>query len=190
MNYEFEEIASKALAGDKEAVADILTRLRPLVIAYSSRYGGRQGMDEDFFQEGMLEVLEGLVDYDPGRGIPFLAYITTRIRYYYFNRRRKQKFHYSLEKPVRDGGISTFGDLLEDAECDIEGDYLKYETNEELKMAMEKLSHCQKEIVEEYYFGHKTLKKIALERGIHPVSVAKTKGLALRKLKKILETRY
>lgn len=189
MNKLFEELVAKALQGEPQAIEELLQQLRPLVIAYSKKYGGRQGIDEDAYQEGMLEILEGLKDYDISRGIPFLAYISTRIRYYYHNRRRRKKICYSLEEKVVDGG-GSFKDLLEDVSCDIEGEYIKEETYQELYQAMEKLTPCQKAIVIQYYFRNKRLKEIAEMRGSHLISVAKTKGLALKKLKKILEKVY
>lgn len=183
-------MVKEAIQGDSKAIEELLVQLRPLVIAYSKRYGGRQGMDEDAFQEGMLEILEGLEDYDPHRKIPFLAYITTRIRYYYWNRRRREKTCYYLEEKIGSDGTTTFMDNIEDTTCNIEEGCIKQEAYKKLKEAIEELTQCQKEIVIQYYFGHKTLKEIANKRGIHPISVAKTKGLALKKLKEYLKEIY
>lgn len=190
MNYLFEEMVKRALQGEQKAVEELLMQLRPLVLAYSRRYGGRQGMDEDAFQEGMLEILGGLKDYDVSRNIPFLAYITTRIRYYYHNRRRREKLCYSLEEKVGIDAAATFLDFLVDPDGGVEEACIDKEKHRLLKVAMEQLTECQREIITQYYFQWKSQKDIAAEKGIHPVSVAKTKAAAIKKMKKYFQEVY
>ncbi|SDJ90635.1 RNA polymerase sigma factor [Natronincola ferrireducens] len=190
MNRLFEELVKKALKGEKEAIEQLLLQLRPLIIAYSKRYGGREGMDEDAYQEGLLEILEGLQDFDSAKNVPFLAYITIRVRYYYLNKRRKVKSHFSLEADIGDSeGISLI-DLLEDTTAKVEETYMEMEESQRLKEAIHRLTSCQRDIILQYYFHRKTLKEIAAIKGIHPISVAKTKATGLKKLKKLLKEWY
>lgn len=188
MNTKFGEIIKRSLAGEKQSIEELIQQLRPLVLSYSKRYGGRQRMDEDAYQEGILEILEALKDFDASRNVPFLGYITVRLRYHYQNKRRKQKLIYSLNEVVGDSEDTCFLDLIEDENSYVEEICIKTEENQELMKAIESLTQCQRNIITQYYFHKKPLKRIAMERGIHPVSVSKTKASALKNLKKILET--
>ncbi len=186
MSKEIEVLARKGMEGDQEAKEELLLRLRPLVIAYSKRYGGRQGMDEDAFQDGMLEILGALEDYDIDRGVAFLAYITSRMRYYYHNRRRREKPYYYLEERLQEGSGTTFLEGLVAPKQDVEDKYLNKEKRQEIMGAIDKLTPVQRQIIKQYYFDHKNLRQIAERRGVHLVTIAKTKARALENLKKYL----
>lgn len=181
---------NKALKGEEEAVVDLVNQLKPLILSYSKRYGARQGREEDMYQEGVLEILEALRDFDPSRKIPFLAYVSTRIRHYYHNKRRKNKQYYSLDASVGAAETGTLLDILQDNTCDIEKICIENQEKRFLQNAMEQLSNCQRDIVIRYYFQYQSLKEIAAHKGIHPVSVAKTKAVALKKLGKYLRKVY
>lgn len=187
MKRDLDEIIKKSLAGDSKSVAELLQSLRPLVLSYSKRYGGRQGVDEDIYQDGLLEILEALRDYDSSKNVPFLGYITVRLRYYYQNQRRKQKTTYSLNQVIGDNEDTTFLDLIEDEDSHVEDIYIQLESNQELMKAIDGLTPLQKKVIQEYYFHKKPLKKIALERSVHHVTVSKTKATALKNLKKVLK---
>lgn len=183
-------MVNKALKGEEEAVLDLVDQLRPLILSYSKRYGARQGREEDMYQEGVLEILEALKDFEPSRKIPFLAYVSTRIRHYYYNKRRKNRQHYSLDASVGVTETGTLLDILQDNACDIEEICIGNQEKWLLQSAIEQLSNCQRDIVIRYYFQYQSLKEIAAHKGIHPVSVAKTKAVALKKLGKYLRRMY
>lgn len=187
MYIELEKIVSKALEGDEDSRLQLLEKLRPLILSHSKKYGGRQGMDEDMYQEGILEILEGLKDYDRSKNVPFLGYISLRLRYYYENRRRREKTIYSLDKNIGGGQDTSFLDFIEDENVKIEDNYLELERNREIFNALNSLTKNQKYIIVQYYFYKKPLKEIAMEKGVHHVTISKTKAAALKKLKKLLE---
>ena len=69
---EVEPLVQAAVDGDREAVAELLTRIRPLIVRYC-RAQVAQGAD-DLAQEICLDVLRALPHYhDQGR--PFLAFV-------------------------------------------------------------------------------------------------------------------
>ncbi|MCC5909575.1 MAG: sigma-70 family RNA polymerase sigma factor [Clostridiaceae bacterium] len=188
MNKEFERMVTQAIEGQQEAVAELLHRLKPLVLSYSKRYGGTRGVDEDAYQEGILEILKALQDFDPSRKIPFLGYITTKLRHYYQNRRRKEKYHYSLNQRINgEDNTATLEDLLEDEKVNIEEESIRKEEKQQLMAAIKNLSPRQQETINAYYFKRQTLKEIGGDRSIHPISVAKTKATALKNLEKSLK---
>lgn len=187
MYSELEKIVSRALEGDEDGRLQLLERLKPLILSHSKKYGGRQGMDEDMYQEGILEILEGLKDYDSSKKVPFLGYISLRLRYYYQNRRCREKTVYSLDKNIGDGQNTSFLDFIEDENVKIEDNYLELERNREIFNALNSLTKNQKYIIVQYYFYKKPLKEIAMEKGVHHVTISKTKAAALKKLKKLLE---
>lgn len=187
MYLEFEREVNKALEGDKEAKLWILEQLKPLIASHSKRYGGQNGWDEDLYQEGALQILEALEQFDKDRGIPFLGYITIRIKHYYQNKRRKEKELYSLDQPVGEGDESTLLDLLEDSQVAIEGDYLKKEEQEALCRSLSMLSKKEREMIEDYYLRGEQLKNIAKKRGVHYITASKQKNKALKKLERLLD---
>ncbi len=69
---EVESLVAAAVDGDREAIAELLTRIRPLIVRYCRARVGRGG--DDLAQEICLDVLRALPHYrDQGR--PFLTFV-------------------------------------------------------------------------------------------------------------------
>lgn len=186
MYIEFDKKVELALKGDSLAKEWIIDSLKPLVTSYSKKYGGQVGWNDELYQEGALQILQALKDFDPSKKVPFLGFVTVRIKHYYQNKRRKNKSTKSLDQPIgEEEGISLI-DLLQDENISIEVDYIKEEDKKRLIVAINNLDDLEKEIIEEYYLKGNMLKSIAEKRNLHYVTVAKRKARALEKLKNAL----
>lgn len=120
------------------------------------------------------------------KGVPFLGFVTIRLKHHYQNKRRKEKTTISLDQFVGEDRGTSLVDLLVDEKVSIESDYLKEEEYKDLIGAISKLNAKERELIEEYYLKGNMLKDIAETRKVHYVTVAKSKAKALEKLKNIL----
>src|SRR5919201_4425315 len=66
-------LANRAAAGDADARAELVERVRPLVARLAARLDTR-GVRGDLEQAGMVGVLAALNGFDPARGLSFPAY--------------------------------------------------------------------------------------------------------------------
>ncbi len=183
---EFDKKVEAALKGDNKAKEWIINSLKPLVTSYSKKYGWQNGWNDELYQEGALQILEALNDFEPNKKIPFLGFVSIRIKHYYQNKRRKNKPTTSLNQSIVEGDTVSILDMLVDEKICIDMDYIKEEDKKNLILAIDKLEPLEKEIIEEYYLKENMLKNIAKNKNLHYVTVAKRKGKALDKLKKAL----
>ncbi len=186
MYIEFDKKVGAALKGDSIAKEWIIDRLKPLIVSYSKKYGRQIGWDEELYQEGAWQILEALNVFDTSKGVPFLGFVTIRLKHHYQNRRRKEKITISLDQFVGEDDGASLLDLLVDEKVSIESDYFKKEEYKALIGAINKLDAKERGIIEDYYLKGNTLKDIAETRKVHYVTVAKGKAKALEKLKSIL----
>jgi RNA polymerase primary sigma factor len=77
---ELSALAERALAGDSGARDRLLARCLPMVMRSARGYAGQDVEVADLVQEGVLGVLRALQRFDPGRGVPFVAYAGWWIR--------------------------------------------------------------------------------------------------------------
>lgn len=70
-----EESALRAGGGDGEARALLVSLFRPLVLRWAFALSGRGVEVEDLVQEGFRALLELSEEFDPGRGVPFPAFV-------------------------------------------------------------------------------------------------------------------
>ena len=127
----FDSLLDKARAGDKASKEEIINRLQPLIISSIRRYYNKPKEYEDLIQDGNLIILECIEDYEPSKGVHFLGYVKTMLRYLYLDK-HKTKIHHSLNEVVGDGEVELM-DLLvsEDKEAldlilDEEDNKIKY----------------------------------------------------------------
>jgi len=185
---EFDKKVESALKKDILAQEWLINALKPLIVSYSRKYGGQTGWDDELYQEGAWQVLEALNVFDISKGVPFLGFVTIRLKHHYQNRRRKEKTTISLDQSFGEDTEICLLDLLVDEKISIEATYLKEEEYKNLIQAINMLDKQEQEIIEEYYLKGNKLKDIAKERNVHYVTVAKRKAKALDKLKNFIKT--
>ncbi len=181
---EFDKKVEEAIKGESLAKEWIINQLKPLVVSYSRKYGGQTGWDEELYQEGFWQILEALNVYDPTKGVPFLGFVTIRLKHHYQNKRRKEKTTISLDQTVGNDSSTSILDLLVDEGMPIEQNYIKKEEHKELRLAIHMLDRRDREIIEKYYLKGIQLKEIANERNVHYVTVAKGRAKAIENLRK------
>ena len=162
----------------------VVEAYKPLLISSIKKYYNKSYQFEELMQEGILEIIESIKDFDNSRNIPFSGYLKRRIYYFYLGKNHIKE-NLSLDINIGEEKEMTLGDLIED-NMNIEEDYLKKENSIEIKKALEKLTKRQREIIEDFYFHKKSIGEIAIEKNIKYRTVVNTKTTALEKLKKII----
>lgn len=179
------KLIEEARKGSKEAMEEIINKLQPLIISSIRRYYNNVKEFEELIQEGNLMILESLKDYDFDKGVHFLGYIKSNLKYLYLNK-HKIKIHLSLNEPLGDGELEMIDFLVSDAQpvLDI---LLEDEINLRLKEALEKLTERQREIIILYYVKNMSMDDIGNKLGISYRTVVNIKTKALENLRKLMK---
>lgn len=178
----WDKLIEEARNGNKKAMEEIINKLQPLIISSIKKYYDNGKEYEDLIQEGNLMILESLKDYNPTRGVHFLGYITSNLKYLYLNK-HKRKIHLSLNEPLGDGELEMI-DLLISEEKHALDILLEIESNLKLKKALEKLTERQREVVVLYYVKNMNMEDIGNKLGISYRTVVNIKTKALENLRK------
>lgn len=187
MYKELNDLLIKAKKGDVNSTREIIERVQGLIFNSIQRYYNDRNEYEDLIQEGNLVVLEAIEDYDENRGVYFLGYLKTMLKYTYLNK-HKIKHHLSLNVAVGDDAETQWIDMLESDDHSALDNLLELEEVSELKDALEKLTDRQREVVIAYYLEKLSINDISKRLGITYRTVVNTKTRALERLKDSLTT--
>ena len=179
---EFGKLVIRAKEGDCDAVADILDRLKPLLISSIRRYFNDYRQYDDLIQDGNLMVVESINDFDPSKGVHFLGYIKSKLRFMYLNK-HKIRVHSSLNKTIGEGSVEIV-DLLVSEGKDIVQMLADDEDLNILKRTMDKLTKRQRQVIELYYIEGMSMVDIAGLLGLSYRTIINTKVVSLDKLKR------
>lgn len=185
MYEELEKALLKAKAGDVDSKEQILNELYPLIISSIKRYYNRIFDFDDLLQEGRIVILECINNFDETKGVYFLGYVKTMLKYYFLDK-HKVKMMLSLNEKVGSEDEEELVDLLESDVEDASEVLVRLEENNQLTQALTSLTIRQREIVIEYYYEGLTIDQIAEKFGIKYRTVVNTKIVALEKMKRQL----
>lgn len=180
MYKEIEVLLEASRKGDMNSKEKLLLKLNPLIIASIRRYYNRRDLYDDLIQEGYEIVLLAIEKYDPGRGVKFLAYVKSLLKYNYLEKHREKSW-LSLNEPLEDG---EFIDLLEGDEKDPIETIIEREDTKLLLESLDCLTERQRSIVVDYYINKISIDRIAARLAISYRTVVNTKTVAINKLKK------
>lgn len=183
----FDSLLDKARAGDKASKEEIINRLQPLIISSIRRYYNKPKEYEDLIQDGNLIILECIEDYEPSKGVHFLGYVKTMLRYLYLDK-HKTKIHHSLNEVVGDGEVELM-DLLVSEDKEALDLILDEEDNKYLLEALDRLTDRQREVTILYYFENMKIEDIASRLGVTYRTVVNTKTRALEKMALLLKNK-
>lgn len=167
-----------------QRILDTYDRLQGLVIYSIKRYYNNRHEYEDLIQEGNMVILESIKNFDDSRGVHFLGYVRTVLKYTYLNK-HKRKLDLSLNMPISED--KELMDLLEsddDGPLDI---ILRQEGLLKLRQALSELTDRQREVVIAFYFEGISMNAIAEKLDISYRTVVNTKVRALEKMKASLK---
>lgn len=176
------DLIDAALANDKDSIKELIDCLEPLIISSIRKYHYRQKDFDDLLQEGRLEILNCLKTYDRSKGVHFLGYAKTCLRYLYLNMNGEKKV---LSLDYETEGEDPFISFLASEE-NLEEDFVLREEIRALRGAMEKLSAIERESIILFYLKGYSIGEIAEAKGLAYRTVVNNKTRGLKKLKSFL----
>ena len=184
MYKELNELLQRAKKGDKEASGEILDRLQGLIFNSIQSYYNMKKEYEDLVQEGNLVVLDAIKSYDEAKGVYFLGYVKTMLKYYYLNKHRR-KIHLSLNMEAGEDQDELV-DLLESGELSTLDRLIEFEEISRLRDALGQLTDRQREVIIAHYFEGLSINDISKRLGITYRTIVNTKTRALEILRKYM----
>lgn len=155
-----------AKRGDTEATKALYTDFVPLMKSSVKKYGSPFLQAEDLFQTAAGEFLLALRDYDSETGVPFPAFLKSRLRYALLNEvRRWEKLRRESSSDLPDEEGFTWIEQIPSEEETPEERLISKEEHEELLRLLRTLSDKERHLFRQYYQEKKTLRKIAEETG-------------------------
>lgn len=73
---------------DNKQIEDIINAYQPLIYASITRYCNLIGYYDDLYQDGVVEIIEALKEYDEDKG-SIGGYLKTRLKYFYINKYKR-----------------------------------------------------------------------------------------------------
>ena len=183
MNRSIDNLAEEARSGDMESLEELIKRMYPLLWS-GIRKCFRDFQDrEDMLQDGNLELILALKDFDPEKGVPILGYLKSRIRYFYMNEKKPPET-ISLNATYGEEDEEFIG-LLE-SDTNILEEIIGYESIMELRKAVESLPEMQNRVIVDLFFNGLSLGETAEVNGIAYRTVVNTRAAALKNLRRAL----
>ena len=187
-----ESLARQAMENHPGARESLLHQLYPMLASVVHRYPQVFPSREDALQEGRVIILEALYSYNPKTGVPFLAYARQKLWYHFMNQARVRKELTVLDGASHSSGTSgeeggdSWLSQIPDTQPLPDEQLINDELHQWLSNALEHL-HCQhQQLFHEHYGKHKSLKQIAEETGLHPVTLSRRKAALLTELRQQL----
>lgn len=184
MYKEFEGLVIEAKKGDIKSKEIIVEKLTPLIIKSIRRYYNNLNEFEDLLQEGRLEILQCIENYDVNHSTYFIGYVQAMLRFLYLNK-HKIKSTTSLNVRVGEDEDGELMDLIAD-DVNIEDLIIEEEVRKDLYSSLSFLTRRQKDVIYYFYFKKMPIKDIAELLGISYRTVVNIKVQALEKLRKYL----
>ncbi len=186
MDYRYKSLVEAGKTGDGSAQEALLYHLKPLMLSAVKRYGW--GFDkEELLQEAAFIVLEGIRDFSPERGVPFLAYIRTHVYFGIYNLSRKQRVMDSLEASVDGTKDIRLIDLIPSTELSPDAAVLAHDELSALSIAVDALDVRLKSVIHHYFILGYTLKQTAVMMGTSYKTTLRLKDKALKILREKLK---
>jgi RNA polymerase sigma factor (sigma-70 family) len=181
---EINNLVQQAKAGSSEAAEQLLSRFKPLIYATIKRH--HTGSEwEDMLQSAALFLLEGIKDYDAQTGIPFLAYIKTKLNFDIYNLCRRQRNIMSYHLTIGKDDPDPLSGLVDES-ADIQLQVLRNEQINALHEALSELQPRHREVIVLYFFKNLTLKEIAKRMGISYKTAQRYKARGMERLAGLL----
>jgi len=180
-----EKLVRQAKENKEEAKLEIIERLKPLIYTYIRKYRNFNDDLEDLYQDGVLEILKIIEDYDFNKGVRFLGYAKLRLRYFYLDRLKYtiSREMESLNSKYKDTDLEKI-DLIVDTRVDIEARIISLDENIELYRAYEKLTKREREVIDYYYIKGLSMVEISEKLGLAYRTVINNKANGIKRLQK------
>ena len=182
MYKEIDDLMNLGKDGDINSKELLLSKLKPLIISSINKYYPNSKDFEDLIQDGNMVILECIDEFKPSKGVYFLGYVKTMLKYTYLHKHRIKKT-ISLNAPIGNDVEGELLDLLVSDEAEAIENMVQDELNKTVKDSLKVLAPRQKQIIELFFIKGLTIGEIATELNISYRTVVNAKTRALEILK-------
>lgn len=176
-----DKLLEESRNGDVNSKNELLIKLRPLIISSINKYYPNSRDYEDLIQDGYVVILDCIEQYDPSKGVYFLGYVKTMLKYNYLQNHRN-KTMISLNSPLGEDKEGEMIDLLESKDLGPLELFLEIERDNTLSKALSILGPRQRQVIEMFYLEGLSIADIAKCLEISYRTVVNTKTRALERL--------
>ena len=181
-----EELLSRFVEGDREALGELVRRYERPLFSYLVRMLGERTAAEDAFQQVCLRLVRGADSYDPGRSVrPWLYAIATNVCRRQGARRSRRRT-VPLDSPADEEGLGALPEPSAQTPSPVEVAERR-ELAQLVREAVEALTEHQQEVFVLYQY--QGLKYVEIARAVgRPLGTVKSDMFyALRTLRRRLE---
>lgn len=173
-------IIQMSLKGDKKYQEILLNELEPLLYKNIYKYWGlNDPIIEDLLQEGYIVVLQALKNFDINKEIHFLAFIKSKIKYFYLNCYRT-----GLKNTINFTNHLNIDEFeIDDLKENVEEKVLKDEEISLLKSCIDMLPEKEQQLIYSFYFDEIPVSEIAEKLNISYGAACCKKSRILKKLR-------
>lgn len=191
---EEQKLVKLAARGDSQALAGLVARYAPLVLAEAHR-NRLPYLTEEAHSVAQLYFLEAVRRYEPERGVPFGAFAKSIVHggistFAAAEKRRRERElrpdDYASGEGRGEPSGSVWDAIYEAAGGPFPDAYAQVELRETLRLAMENLSSGEREVLVCVYVQQRTLQETADRLGVALLTVKRWKKRLLEKLREAL----
>lgn len=148
----------------------ILEAYRPLIISSIQRYANYPHLFEDLYQDGVVEIISALNDYDEDTGVSLGWFLKVRLRTFFINKQKyeRRRMALPLESADKKAGNDPF-----------EGHLNRAFVNK----LMVGLSSEERDVIRFRYFDNLSAKETAGALGFNPQRVYYLERTALNRMR-------
>lgn len=176
-------LAIAARSGDREALASLCARYRPLIGAVASRYRALPAGVEraDVEQEAAQALCELALTFDPARGIPLAAYLKAKLGWrvaHYLRQEQRRTGHLPLESIDVESIPESVANLPSPGIA-----------SHRVARALRRLSPRQRAVIAGIFWRERTAREMAIELQVSHQAVAALKRRAEAAIRRELDGR-
>lgn len=171
----------------REARCQIIESYQPLVYKIASRITHHEQLFFDLIQEGTVGLIEAAESYDFQYGVHFSTFASRRIRGRMIDYlRRLHNARDALEVAVSEDAFEDLITRLADNQVNVEEQVTNSMVNEQIKMAISRLSPKEQKVISDLYLLDKEPSATAQEMNISLSYFYKLQKKALQRLRGML----
>lgn len=175
------------IENSREARGQIIESYQPLVYKIASRITCHEGLIFDLIQEGTVGLIEAAESYDFQYGVHFSTFASRRIRGRMIDYLRRIRFDQdALEVAVSEDAFEDFLTRVADQEVNVEEEVTNSIINEQVKLAISRLSPKEQKVINDLYLLDKEPSATAKEMNISLSYFYKLQKKALQRLRGML----
>lgn len=192
------QLWARCRAGDASSRTALIERYVPLarVLARRMRVASSAAADaDDMFSAALIGLIDAVDRFEPGRGVPFEAYASLRIRGAIIDELRRMDERgrgATTDSPIAislDGLVEADWDAFLATDDELDEPFEREDLRGRVQKAVDMLPPRQREVLARYYADALTLREAGTRMGISEARACQLHGRAISNLRRALSVR-